>query len=489
MAEDSTYDFASRDYTTIRNDLLTRASRTMPDWVDRDPADFGIALVDLWSYMGDILHYYIDRAASEAFINTATQRESVLALANLFDYTPRFRSPAKGTVYITNTSSASAVVPANTRFTGVYNDTLYHFYSTDNVAILAGSTIGVPVSEGKIVSNEILTNSSNGAIGQRYALSETTAVATGISVYVAEDGITPTLWNQTANVNTLPINAAGYSVYNSASGKLEIVFGNRLGGRIPPVGSKITATYATCSGAAGNLPANKINTFYGGSPSAGLIIANSSALSFGSDVESVESIKTSLKATVQTQDRAVTLQDFVNYTLLVTGVFRAVASYNASTKKVTIYAMPFIADYTTSSASAASVPASVKSEIETTLSDKTLLGVTVEVASSVTFNSVNIGGSIHVNDQYVQSQVERAVTNALTGLFEQYNLDFGKEIKLAEVYRTMMLVEGVDYVDNVTVTMKTPTNVTIPAGTLSPTEFLRKGTFTLTSFGGITTSG
>ena len=98
------FDFASRDYENIRRDLLNRASLIAPEWTDRDPSDFGVLLVDLWAYMGDVLHYYIDRAAGEAFITTATQRESMLALASLFDYKPYSRRASKAVVNLLNNS-------------------------------------------------------------------------------------------------------------------------------------------------------------------------------------------------------------------------------------------------------------------------------------------------------------------------------------------------------------------------------------------------
>ena len=59
---DPAFNYASRTYSTIRQDLLNRAALVAPEWTDRDPSDFGMLFVDLWSYMGDIMNYYIDRA-------------------------------------------------------------------------------------------------------------------------------------------------------------------------------------------------------------------------------------------------------------------------------------------------------------------------------------------------------------------------------------------------------------------------------------------
>src|SRR5262252_5507805 len=81
-------DYTSRDYTSIINDLLTLIPSYLPEWTDRSPGDFGIVLLELFAYVGDILNYYSDRIANESFIGTAQQRQSVLNLATLLDYTP-----------------------------------------------------------------------------------------------------------------------------------------------------------------------------------------------------------------------------------------------------------------------------------------------------------------------------------------------------------------------------------------------------------------
>jgi hypothetical protein len=81
-------DYTSRDYQSIVNDLVNLIPSYLPEWTDRSPGDFGIVLLELFAYMGDILNYYSDRIANESFISTAQQRQSVLNLANLLDYTP-----------------------------------------------------------------------------------------------------------------------------------------------------------------------------------------------------------------------------------------------------------------------------------------------------------------------------------------------------------------------------------------------------------------
>ena len=105
--------------------------------------------VDLWAYMGDVLNYYVDRATREAFLTTATQRESVLAIANLLDYRPAGRTAAQATVTITSTDpSNTVVVPIYTRFAGADEGTSVNCYTAEQITIPPSSSITVPVVEG-----------------------------------------------------------------------------------------------------------------------------------------------------------------------------------------------------------------------------------------------------------------------------------------------------------------------------------------------------
>jgi hypothetical protein len=79
-------DYLAKDYTTFRRVLLDRLSVLMPGWKERNPADLGIALVELLAYSADTLSYYQDAVATEAYLGTARQRESLRRHARLLDY-------------------------------------------------------------------------------------------------------------------------------------------------------------------------------------------------------------------------------------------------------------------------------------------------------------------------------------------------------------------------------------------------------------------
>jgi hypothetical protein len=57
-----------------------------PAWKERNPADIGIALLELLAYEGDQLSYYQDAVATEAYLETARRRTSVRRHVRLVDY-------------------------------------------------------------------------------------------------------------------------------------------------------------------------------------------------------------------------------------------------------------------------------------------------------------------------------------------------------------------------------------------------------------------
>ena len=109
-------DYTSRDFASIKTDLLRRASSQIPEWTTQASPDFANMLVDLWAYMGDVQNYYIDRAYRESYINTATLRSTVLSLAKMMGYTANVMTSSRATVSVSNSSSASITLPKGTVF-------------------------------------------------------------------------------------------------------------------------------------------------------------------------------------------------------------------------------------------------------------------------------------------------------------------------------------------------------------------------------------
>lgn len=499
MAIKPAFDYASRDFSNIQRDLLRRAQQVAPLWTDRDPSDFGMLLVDLWAYMGDIIHYYIDRASKEAFIQTATQRESVMAFANLYDYTPNFRTSSEATVYIANTGSASASLPANTKFRIFSDDRYYSFHSAVDTVLNPESTAEIIVLEGKRTEEEILTSSATGFPNQRYLLAASNVVPTTVRVFVYEAGVKEE-WLEYPAVADIPTGVPGFVLNMNPESQVEIVFGDRASGRIPPSGTLITISYTTSSGAAGNLPDNSVILFEN-SPSGYLVIQGISASTGGSDGESVSSIRAALQSIIRTNDRAVTLQDYRDLTLTVSGVYNAVVTYDPyyelvvgsgyGVPAILVTPLPLITNYLSVTAYSVAVPDQMHEDIYNLLSEKGTVGFEIVVRESVPLVATNISVDIVIASNYVTNWVKRDVSTAIDSLFEFSNVEFGQVLTLGEVYKTILNIDGVDSAD-VTVLEYDDNGYIFDNSTVADdmpvNGLIRKGTITINTAGGINSS-
>ena len=86
QGDDLLLDYLARDYSSFRQLLLDLIAQRNPVWLEQNPADLGIALVELLSYAGDHLSYFQDAVANEAYLETARQRVSVKRHTRLIDY-------------------------------------------------------------------------------------------------------------------------------------------------------------------------------------------------------------------------------------------------------------------------------------------------------------------------------------------------------------------------------------------------------------------
>ena len=111
-------DYTARDYDTIRKLLLDRLALTTPDWVERNPADLGVTLVELLAYTGDQISYQQDAVATEAYLDTARRRVSVRRHVRLIDYAMHDGCTARAYVTV-QTAGDTTLAPGTFRFASV----------------------------------------------------------------------------------------------------------------------------------------------------------------------------------------------------------------------------------------------------------------------------------------------------------------------------------------------------------------------------------
>ena len=499
------FDYTSRDYLSIRQDILDRASSLIPEWSNRNSSDFGMVLVDLWAYLGDILHYYVDRAAAETYLGTAINTSSVMALANLFDYRPSYQTAAIGYVTLSASNpnhSDTIIIPENTGFVAPATDNEPLVYYTTTASASMGASIPsaiIQIAEGKYVGNEspiqaVTRNTySNGTASQRFNLRFTKVIPSSIVVNVAEGtsfgGIVNNVqYFYTPDLTLSNTNSKVFGIEIASDGVAQVVFGNGVNGKIPNNRAEVTVSYRYGQGASGNISSGRITAFDTGSNITGVSITSSEAATGGTDSESLESMKTNIPLTFRTQNRAVSLQDFKDLSLRVPQVLKAtceVVAGSSAPTEILIYGLPDQSDYLTNTSNAITVPSFIKEGIIEYFEPRTLVGASVGAANSVPLDAVKLSATIYIEDNAVTYSVASAVSEAIDNFFLFDNVLFGQTLSIGAFYKAIQSVQGVDYViitafnNNESGTVST--TITAASNTL-----FRKGVVTLTTVGGIT---
>ena len=87
--------YLGRDFTDIRNNLIEFAKNYFPNqYNDFNEASPGMMFVEMASYVGDVLNYYVDNQFRETLLQFAEERKNVLAIAQSYGYKPKLATPA-----------------------------------------------------------------------------------------------------------------------------------------------------------------------------------------------------------------------------------------------------------------------------------------------------------------------------------------------------------------------------------------------------------
>lgn len=469
-------DYTSRDYYALREELVTRLQARVPEWTGTDPADFGVALVEAFAYMGDILNYYIDRVANENFILTATQRQSILELAATLGYIPTgYRAATIDTQFV-NSSDVDITLPADTQFLidVICEDEVKQlFFSTQfpvtipandsaSVTSINGEWANSRVENAALDSNDVSAEwvgTSNGLPGQVFQLMENQVVEGTVSVYV-RNGDVYEKWVQTTNITDANPNDAVFYTTMDGDNFVYINFGDGISGAIPPNGETIKVDYLIGGGVLGNIPAGNISEVHFAPGLAAADLADiSDALAItngqgfgGAEPESNDNIRYAAPKFFTAQNRAVTLNDFANLALGVSevGKTNAVAS---SPTSVTIFVGPDPDPQDTfqypgydgdpSDTGVVSGPwLSLKDNVLDYLEGKAQIGTTITVAPPA-YPKAAVSIQYTKLPQYTYEQIETNIKSALITKYGYGESSFAEIIYPEDVEYLMKTVDGI----------------------------------------------
>lgn len=437
-------DYTSKDYASIKEDMVSLIPNYLPAWTNRDTADFGITLVELFAYMGDVLNYYIDRSANEAFISTASQRDSVLQIARLLGYSPSKAVAATVTLTFSNSTASVITVPAKTQVatSSSTSGTQIIFETDSSVTIPAqvGSIKGtatVTATQGSTVYSENI-GTSTGLINQVWELQKAPLIQNSISIVAGASTFTEVPYLIDYN-NYDPV----FATYTNATGNSFVLFGDNISGRVPDADAIIYATYRIGGGLTGNVAANSLKTILTNAVT-GLSVTNILAATGGADEESTDSIRANAPLSLRALNRAVSLADY-SALVVAAGAAKANAVADVYTS-VTVYFAPSAGDLGVTNDGV--TPSSVFNTFKTTINNY-LVGK-VPANTTVTYQppsyvELSIQAVVTVLPQYRQTLVNTAVNAILSELLAFDNVTFADTIRLNDVLGAINSVEGVAY--------------------------------------------
>lgn len=435
MADNDFYtpqiDYRSRDYAAIRDDMLGLIPNFAPQWTSRDASDFGIVMIEMFAYMGDILNYYIDRAANESFLSTATQRETVLNIARLLNYTPNPSTAAEFSLTFANTSTSAAVTIKNGAVFGTDpdatgNQIFFEYVGSDFSTGTSPTTVTATVKHGVSTSVAYV---SDGSPDQTFAIQPPVIPAT-ISAVVGS-----VTYDKVDNLIDYGPADTKFSTYYDGNDVVYVRFGDGQFGKIPPSGP-ITISYRAGGGVVGNVGATTITNFISnmGTNYAGVSVVNpSTAGVLGTDVETTESIRVNAASSLRTMNRAVSLSDYANLAVQTTNQGGAVDKANAVAETYNSIILFVASRYGLFN---------TFTDIYNYFIDKTPPGTSLTIANyTPAYPAVTL--SIKVAPTASQSETKISVEAAIADLFSFDNVTFNDSISPSDIYKTVMNVPNV----------------------------------------------
>tara|TARA_R100000008_G_scaffold86876_1_gene82292 strand:+ start:2323 stop:4374 length:2052 start_codon:yes stop_codon:yes gene_type:complete len=87
--------YLNKDFVDFRENLIEFAKTYFPTtYNDFNESSPGMMFIEMASYIGDVLGYYIDDTLRESLLTTAQDRENIFELSKMMGYRPKVTSPA-----------------------------------------------------------------------------------------------------------------------------------------------------------------------------------------------------------------------------------------------------------------------------------------------------------------------------------------------------------------------------------------------------------
>lgn len=440
-------DYTSKDYESFRNDMINQLGIKMPEYTDIRQSDAGIVILELLAQGLDVISYYQDVIANEAFLVTEEQRSNALKWCKMLNYIPKASTPAEFTqvFVLTSVQETDTVIPAGTvvKTQDTATEPSIYFETMTDLVIPAGALgnemqddkylYTVPVVQGVTVMGELL-GSSNGAPNQKFKLNYSPVILDSIAIYLNE-GSGFEQWSRVDTFIDSSPTSRDYVVSIDDNDEATVTFGDGVFGKIPKIfESGIYCSYRVGGGAHGNVGANKINFLDSNLALVKETFNPNTADIEGQDKESLEEIKRNAPIANRTIWGAVTISDFADVVKTNFLEVDKASSYSAGDgKDVEIYVLL---------KNDAGISTQLREDILALFDEnkggRKLIGVGDVSLHPAIKTPINISATLAVKTRYDFDKVKANIIDFLTDYFAVGNRDFNTELSLSELSAEVM---------------------------------------------------
>jgi hypothetical protein len=435
--------FTNLDFGTLREQIkdYLRVNSNFTDF-DFEGSNFSI-LIDLLAYNSYITAYNTNMAVNECFLDSATLRENVVALARNIGYVPRSTKSARATVNFavdlgTNDTRIVTLKAGQVALGNQAGGEYIYSIPDDFVTTVDNSNFAnfdnLDIYEGIFLTKRFTIDYSQP--NQKFILPNRNVDASSVRVTV-ESNIIET-YDRYTNILNVDSSSRLFLLQEVEDERYEILFGDDILGKKPPAGATVTVTYIVTNGSLGNGAANfsfvgilKDDTDTTLTSGIGPITTVQSSEN-GDDIEDISSIKYLAPRIYSSQYRAVTANDYKGIIPFVYPNVESVTAYGGEELDPPEYGKVFIAIKPRNSSFLSQV---TKDDILRQLKQYSIAGIKPEIID-LKYMYVELDSTVYYNTNSITdpTDLRTKVFNTLTTYSKTSDINsFGGRFKYSKV--------------------------------------------------------
>lgn len=432
--------YLERSHLQIKNSVLQRLGEAVPEITDHSESNILVIIISIFSGVAEMLNYYIDNMAREAFITTARRYSSVVKHTRLIDYRIKAMIPASVDIQLSFKDANGDLInndvvryiPKGTIFKTENN---VEFISIQDVYIPTGIKVYSISTQQKTFNDNMLIGVTDGTDDQVFSVGSNYV---NDSLYLEVGG---EIWELVNTLGRSTPEDKHFIVDISVDKIAYIKFGDNINGKKPGAGLELIGDYYTSQGLLGNVDANTIknsdfNFIIPGSVISSVGINNNLKAVAGTDYEGIERIRRSAPLHLRTLERAVTKQDYIDTAILAPGVDKATVDYNCG-KFVDIYISPNGGGIAQSA-----LLQTTKNYVE----ERKMITTFINVApAGESYIVLKISATAKFRRDGIQTKND--IINALLEKYNYTNSDVNRKIRKSDVIALIDNLEKVDFLN------------------------------------------